>query len=377
MIDHVIDILQSLRTPKKYNILVIGCRGQLGQCLEKFLKHESALRESCVGVVIGYDFPEIDVSSIESLEAKIHGTNKALSIKFDYVINCSAITDTTKIEIDQNTRDLSYKVNVLGPKHLAQVCQKNNCKLIHISTDYVFSEKSGDIPDDEFPVNEYGVHKLLGEKMIESIFGACSPNFMILRTSWLYGNSLMSFPMKFLKKCINILQTPDSIVKSVEVVDDCFGRPTSVQYLARFILLAIKNQAYGKMDAQSKTKPISRFEFASMIQLEIAHATRDPKIEQMLATIAVIPCSSSNFAGSKIRHPLKMPNALLTYIDGTTNTCEFMTTQDMTMPVCKLLDIIDAIQTDYGLHSDPSGMLEDWLVKFDGIKTIEDQINDH
>lgn len=97
----------------------------------------------------------------------------------------------------------------------------------------------------------------------------------------------------------------------------------------------------------------------------------------MLATIAVIPCSSSNFAGSKIRHPLKMPNALLTYIDGTTNNYEFMTTQDMTMPVCKLLDIIDAIQTDYGLHSDPSGMLEDWLVKFDGIKTIEDQINDH
>lgn len=73
-------------------------------------------------MVIGYDFPEIDVSSIESLEAKIHGTDKVPSIKFDYVINCSAITDTTKIEIDQNTRDLSYKVNVLGPKHLAQVC---------------------------------------------------------------------------------------------------------------------------------------------------------------------------------------------------------------------------------------------------------------
>lgn len=103
--------------------------------------------------------------------------------------------------------------------------------MIHISTDYVFSEKSGEVPDDEFPVNEYGLHKLLGEKMIESIFGACSPNFMILRTSWLYGNSLMSFPMKFLKNCINTSQTTDSsdsIVKNVEVVDDCFGRPTSV-----------------------------------------------------------------------------------------------------------------------------------------------------
>ena len=103
--------------------------------------------------------------------------------------------------------------------------------MIHISTDYVFSEKSGDVPDDEFPVNEYGLHKLLGEKMIESIFGACSPNVMILRTSWLYGNSLISFPMKFLKNCINTSQSSDSsdsIVKNVEVVDDCFGRPTSV-----------------------------------------------------------------------------------------------------------------------------------------------------
>ncbi len=94
----------------------------------------------------------------------------------------------------------------------------------------------------------------------------------------------------------------------------------------------------------------------------------------MLATIAVIPCSSSNFAGSKIRHPLRMPTIRPTYIDHTLNTCEFMTTQDMTMPACKLLDIIDAIQADYGLHSDPSGMLEDWLVKFNGMKIIENYI---
>lgn len=182
------------------------------------------------------------------------------NVKFHYVINCAAITDTTKIELDQSTRDLSYKVNVLGPKHLAEVCLASRSKLIHISTDYVFSELSKS--NEEFPINEYGIHKLLGEKMVECTFGSRSQDFMILRTSWLYGGSSSSFPIKLLKNCIKASRLES---KQVKVVDDCYGRPTSVQYLSKFIIVAIKHQAYGKIDAQA-SYAITRHEFADTVK---------------------------------------------------------------------------------------------------------------
>lgn len=146
-----------------------------------------------------------------------------LCSKLHVVINCAAVTDTTKIECDDATRDRSYAVNALGPKNLAEACVHYGMKLVHISTDYVFSEKSQQVVSEdlqEFPVNTYGLHKLLGEKMVELAFAARPQDFMILRTSWLYGNSEASFPMKLLKTCLK--------KREVKVVDDCFGRPTSV-----------------------------------------------------------------------------------------------------------------------------------------------------
>ena len=90
----------------------------------------------------------------------------------------------------------------------------------------MFSEKSLSYGG-EFPRNMYGIHKLLGEKMIEAEFGKHSKDFMILRTSWLYGNSSRSFPIKFLKNCMNS-KADENGKRTVKVVDDCVGRPTSV-----------------------------------------------------------------------------------------------------------------------------------------------------
>ena len=272
MVKNLIDIACGRRAArKKINVLVVGCNGQLGSWILKSFTEDAMKASSPFNIIVGCDLPEVDISKRYCLDEYLNQSVVAPPIKFHWVINCAAITDTTKIEVDKKTRDLSYAVNVLGPKHIARSCAYHKSKMIHISTDYVFSEKSMpadeiDLPIkhgiEEFPRNMYGLHKLLGEREVELAFKDHPEDFMILRTSWLYGNSLSSFPVKFLKNC---LAAKRSGKMEVEVVDDCFGRPTSVQYLAKFIREAIVFGLHGTIDAQSPSHPISRFDFATKV----------------------------------------------------------------------------------------------------------------
>jgi dTDP-4-dehydrorhamnose reductase len=124
------------------------------------------------------------------------------------------MTDTKKIETDIAYRNRAYDVNALSLKHIAKTCAFNKIKLIHISTDYVFSQFSTADPlpynctfssvdaftefSHEFPVNIYGMQKLIGEKFIKE--GMKKEQYAILRTSWLYGtHNCKSFVHKFLK----------------------------------------------------------------------------------------------------------------------------------------------------------------------------------
>ena len=152
--------------------MIVGDRGQLGSYLKKLLHDDSRREKSIFGVVAGVDLPEVDISKPYPLEKWLNRNVANPPIKFHWVINCAAATDTTKIESNQIGRDSSYLANVLGPKSIAEACVLHGTKFIHISTDYVFSENSttkiatGINKIDEFPVNMYGLHKLLGEKMV-------------------------------------------------------------------------------------------------------------------------------------------------------------------------------------------------------------------
>lgn len=364
---------------KKINVLVVGDKGQLGSILKRILQEDAKLEKSMFNIVDGVDLPEIDISSPYPLERWLNRNVVCQPVKFHYVINCAAATDTTKIECDPEARDMSYKANVLGPSNIAEACAFHGSKLIHVSTDYVFSEKSiydpttiddpmlvADTPH-EFPTNIYGLHKLLGEKMIECAFKKNPKDFLILRTSWLYGNSEQSFPIKFLKNCLKSAnESPDR--SEVEVVNDCFGRPTSVQYLARFIIEAMKLGISGKLDAQSTTAPMSRFEFAKHIletwNQHISKSEGSESNDLDLSKVVLKP-SKSDDSKTKVHHPRKMPALQVNGISVTTvaNLNEMK----------NLKRIIEEIEFK---SSDAFEMYDDWLIQSGGFKMISKALRD-
>ena len=199
---------------KKLNIVVLGTDGMLGYDVYEKLTKMSCNKNSIINNVIGFDRQKLeDFKILENTDAlyTFFYQNK----HFDYIINCVAMTDTYSAENTEEGKELSYRLNSLFPKHLALICKLRKIKLIHISTDYVFSEKSPEysaynhfgffIHDQPFPVNNYGMHKLLGEQFIKDTLN--KNNYAILRTSWLYGqHNQKSFVHKFLKnafECMN------------------------------------------------------------------------------------------------------------------------------------------------------------------------------
>ena len=228
------------------NILVVGCKGQLGtDCM-------SVLGKKAVGI----DLPDIDITKpFQCLDPNavreaplLRGNDRREWQKLDaiapaVIINCAAYTAVDACETDP----VCWKVNADGPKHLAEWAAANGAFLVHISTDYVFS---GDKPlfdslvetDPVAPVSEYGKSKLAGEQaVLES--GA---HAAILRTAWLYG----AHGKNFLKTMLRLaLQNPE---REIRVVNDQFGSPTWSYTLARQIAAVVEAKATGIFHATSE-----------------------------------------------------------------------------------------------------------------------------
>ena len=114
---------------------------------------------------------------------------------FDYCVNCAAYTAVDKAEIE---KEEAYNVNVKGVENLAFACKKNNVKLIHISTDFVFDGKSKTPYIEESlanPISVYGRTKLEEKKVIDIM-----ENYIIIRTSWLYS----IYNENFMNKMLNL-----------------------------------------------------------------------------------------------------------------------------------------------------------------------------
>ena len=148
----------------------------------------------------------------------------------DVIINCAAYTAVDNAEVDfEKANTINHKAVEL----IAQWSKKNNCKLIHISTDYVYDGKSltpvkEDIQSN--PVNNYGKTKLFGDI-------ACLKNnssSIIIRTCWLYS----SFGKNFVTKMINLMKSKSEL----NVINDQIGSPTYAGDLAKTILDLIINK---------------------------------------------------------------------------------------------------------------------------------------
>lgn len=224
-------------------ILVTGSNGQLGSELRVLSEHYT----SSEWVFTGRN--EFDLSAVAHLSAEL------FSIQPHYIINCAAHTAVDRAESELELADV---LNHRAVAVLAKWCTENNCKLIHISTDYVFDGTAATPLTESAPtapINVYGQTKLAGEL-------ACSkecPSSIIIRTSWVYS----SFGANFVKTMSRLMQERDTL----NVVNDQIGSPTYAADLAQAIMNIITHSNWqAGIYHFSNEGEISWYEFALAIQ---------------------------------------------------------------------------------------------------------------
>ncbi len=191
-------------------VLVLGSGGQLGQCLSDQLNDKQ-------NDVVLAPRSQIDFSDLAKVSEQIASFNPKI------VINAAAYTAVDKAEQDQH---LATHINHLAVAELADVCQKINCWLIHMSTDYVF-DGAASLPyaehSDVNPLSIYGESKLQGERAIQ----ASGCRHIIIRTSWVYSE----YGSNFLKTMLRLGADRDEL----NIVADQIGCPTYAQDIAKTI----------------------------------------------------------------------------------------------------------------------------------------------
>ena len=173
-------------------------------------------------------------------------------VKPDVVVHCAAWTAVDAAE-DEENKEKVFAINAKGTENIAKACKELDCKMIYISTDYVF-DGQGDRPwepDDKnyAPLNVYGESKLQGELVVSSIL----EKYFIVRIAWVFGLN----GKNFIKTMINVGKTHDE----VRVVNDQIGTPTYTYDLSRLLVDMAETDKYGYYHATNEGGYISWYDF--------------------------------------------------------------------------------------------------------------------
>lgn len=250
-------------------ILVTGVKGQLGydvvnECQKRGYD------------AIGVDVEEMDITNPEAVDHVIAEANP------DAVIHCAAWTAVDAAEEPENVAKVRA-VNADGTQNIANVCKKLNCKLLYISTDYVFDGQGSEpwLPDqkDYRPLNVYGQTKLEGELAVANTV----EKYFIVRIAWVFGVN----GKNFIKTMLNVGKTHDTI----RVVNDQIGTPTYTYDLARLLVDMAESEKYGYYHATNEGGYISWYDFACEIFRQAGYPTK------------VIPVTTAEYGLSKAKRP--------------------------------------------------------------------------
>ena len=192
-------------------ILVFGGNGQLGQELTR-------AGTTSATPLVALSHAQADIADPAAVRDAIKRHDPSL------VVNAASYT---KVDLAETEIEASRSANEVGPAILAAACATTGVPLIHISTDYVFDgTKQGSYVEGDpvAPINSYGRSKAAGERAVRE----STPLYVILRTSWIYGE----FGQNFLKTVLRLAATRDEL----RIVSDQRGCPTSTPDLARAIL---------------------------------------------------------------------------------------------------------------------------------------------
>ena len=198
---------------KEMKVVITGADGQLGRSFQDALKLKGI-------AFLALPRKTMDVTNLAQVRSVLGSSGASL------IINSAAYTNVEQAEINP---EIAFEINQIGSRNVAIVCRELDSRLIHISTDYVFSGNR-DLPwqvdSDTRPLSVYGKSKLAGENAIREEW---SENSLIVRTAWLYSQ----YGKNFYK---TILQLANKDKSPIKVVNNQIGQPTSAPELASFIL---------------------------------------------------------------------------------------------------------------------------------------------
>ena len=268
-------------------ILVTGVAGQLGHDVMNELAsrgHEgvgSDLAPAYSGIADGSAvtkaaYVPMDITNAAQVREVISAVHP------DAVIHCAAWTAVDAAE-DADKQAKVQAINVQGTANIAAVCRELDCKMMYISTDYVFNGQ-GETPwdpdcKDYQPLNVYGQSKLGGELAVS---GALEKYF-IVRIAWVFGLN----GSNFIKTMLKLSETHDTL----RVVCDQIGTPTYTYDLARLLVDMIESEKYGYYHATNEGGYISWYNFACEIFRQAGRATK------------VQPVTTAEYGVSKAARP--------------------------------------------------------------------------
>lgn len=268
-------------------VFVTGVAGQLGHDVMNELArrgHEgigSDIASTYSGeqdgtAVVGMPYVQMDITDEAVVSHILDELHPAA------VVHCAAWTAVDLAE-DADKVDKVRAINAGGTAHIAKACKTLDCKMVYISTDYVFNGQGTDPwqPDcrDYAPLNVYGQTKLEGELAVFGILKKC----FIVRIAWVFGTN----GKNFVRTMLNVGKTHET----VHVVNDQVGTPTYTYDLARLLVDMIETDKYGYYHATNEGGYISWYDFCFEIYRQAGFSTN------------VIPVTTTEYGLSKAARP--------------------------------------------------------------------------
>ena len=203
-------------------------------------------------------------------------------VKPDAVVHCAAWTAVDAAE-DMENQSRVHAINAEGTANIAEVCKELDCKMVYISTDYVFNGQ-GERPwqpdcKDYAPLNFYGQTKLEGELAVSSQL----EKYFIVRIAWVFGKN----GKNFIKTMLKLGETHDTL----RVVNDQIGTPTYTLDLSRLLVDMIETERYGYYHATNEGGYISWYDFARAI------------FKAAGMNVNVLPVTTAEYGESKAKRP--------------------------------------------------------------------------
>ena len=258
---------------------VTGVGGQLGHdVMDELAKrgYDGIGSDILPSVDTKYPYVQLDITDPAAVEKAI------LEVKPDVVVHCAAWTAVDAAEDEENIPKVRA-INVDGTQNISSVCKKFDCKMIYISTDYVFNGQGTEPwqPDckNYDPQNVYGQSKLDGELAVVNTLD----KYFIVRIAWAFGSN----GNNFIKTMINVGKKHPE----VRVVNDQIGTPTYTYDLARLLVDMAETEKYGYYHATNEGGYISWYDFAVEIYKQLGMSTK------------VSPVTSEEYGLSKATRP--------------------------------------------------------------------------